>query len=237
MFDTSTVTCDSTVLPALHALAPDAAGPSSVPELEALLRHLPLQRRHVERRQTLFHAGQTCHSLYLIHAGFFKTCVVGENGHERITGFHMRGQLLGIDSFGAPTHACDAIALESGEVWEVPVALIRERVPEFLPQVTSMLASEIRRDWRWMLATGSLNAEQRVVSFLLDLGTRLEALGFSSRHLMLRMTRAELGNFLALQLETVTRALSRLAASGLITVSGREIRLNNPTALRKMLAG
>lgn len=233
MFDTCTATGDSTILPALPS---ESSNPSALPDLEGLLWKLPLQRRHIERRQTLFHAGQPCHSLFLIHAGFFKTCVLGENGHERITGFHMRGQLLGIDSFGAPTHACDAVALETGEVWEIPVALLRERVPEFLPQVTSMLASEIRRDWRWMLATGSLSAEQRVVSFLLDLGARLEALGFSSRHLLLRMTRAELGNFLALQLETVTRALSRLAANGLITVSGREIRIHNATALRKMLA-
>ena len=162
--------------------------------------------------------------------------VVSEDGREKITGFHLRGELLGIDSFDMPTHACDAFALDTSEAWELPLRVLRERFPELLPQVATSLSGEIRRDWGWMLAISSLNAEQRVVAFLLDLASRLEALGFSPRHLLLRMTRAELGNFLALQLETVTRALGKLAAWGLIVVEGREIRLLDASAMRRMLA-
>jgi CRP/FNR family transcriptional regulator len=98
------------------------------------------------------------------------------------------------------------------------------------------MAGEIRRDWKWMLDMGSLNAEQRVIAFLLDLGARFQGLGFSRYDLRLRMTRADLGNFLSLQLETVTRALSKLAASGLIVVEGREIRLQDPAALERRIA-
>ena len=215
--------------------APEGMPPPNLTGLEARFQQVRVQRRRLQRKQTLFRAGQPCHSLFLIHAGFFKTCVLSEDGREKITGFHLRGEMLGIDSFDMPTYACDAIALDTSEVWELPLSLLRAQVPEFLPHITSMLAGEIRRDWRWMLAMSTLNAEQRVVAFLLDLASRLEALGFSARHLLLRMTRAELGNFLALQLETVTRALSKLAAAGLITVEGREIRIVNEGVLRKML--
>ncbi|WP_181952564.1 helix-turn-helix domain-containing protein [Vulcaniibacterium gelatinicum] len=205
------------------------------PAIESMLQGVPVQRRGVRRKQTLFYAGQPCHSLFLIHAGVFKTTVLSEDGRRKITGFHLRGDLLGMDSFGAPVHACDAVALDTGEVWEIPLATLRDHAPELLPHVTTMLASEIRRDWNWMLTLGTLNAEQRVVAFLLDFAARVEALGFSARHLLLRMTRADIGNFLALQLETVTRILSRLAATGLIVVDGREVRIEDAGALRRML--
>lgn len=205
-------------------------------DLESLFQKVPVQRRRLQRKQTLFRAGQPCHSLFLIHAGFFKTSVLSEDGREKVTGFHLRGELLGIDSFDMPTFTCDAVALDTSEVWELPISLLQANAPEFLPHITAMLAAEIRRDWRWMLAVSTLSAEQRVVAFLLDLASRLECLGFSARHLLLRMTRAELGNFLALQLETVTRALSRLASAGLIAVEGREIRIENAGALRRLLS-
>lgn len=205
-------------------------------DMEALVQDLPLQRRKLRARQYLFRAGQPRHSLYLIHAGFFKASVTSADGREKITGFRMRGDLLGIDALDMPTHTCDAMALDVGEVWELPMNLLRARLPEFQERLTLSLASEIRRDWGWMLALGTLTADQRVVAFLLDFAARLERLGFSARCLMLRMTRAELGNFLSLQLETVTRALSRLQAQGLIAVERREIRIENPTGLRGLLA-
>jgi CRP/FNR family transcriptional regulator len=206
------------------------------PDLETLFMGLRMQRRQVKARQYLFRAGQPRHALFLIHAGCFKTCVLSEDGREKITGFRMRGDLLGIDALDIPAYACDAIALDYGEVWELPAARICHRFPEFQERLTAELAREIRRDWSWMLALGTLTAEQRVISFLLDLAQRLQDRGFSARNLVLRMTRAELGNFLALQWETVTRALSHLHAQGLIGVACREIRIDDPVALRGRLA-
>ena len=207
----------------------------AAPALESLLLRWPPRVHRLEARQALFHAGQPRHSLFYVRSGCFRTSVLSEDGREKITGFHLRGDLLAIDSYDTPTHGCSAVALDTSEVWELPLDLLKSRLPEALPLVTSMLANELRRDWRWMLTVGTLNAEQRVVAFLLDLAMRLEALGFSARQLFLRMTRAELGNFLSLQLETVTRALSRLAAAGMIRVDGREIRIENAPALRAML--
>jgi CRP/FNR family transcriptional regulator len=206
-------------------------------DLETLLQACPLHRRRVRAGQSVFRTGQSRKSLHLIHAGFFKTCVLSEDGREKITGFRMHGDVLGIDALDMPTYACDAIALDAGEIWELPYARLCSELPEFQQKITSLLAGEIRRDWSWMLAIGTLSAQQRVVAFLLDLADRLKALGFSARALLLHMTRAELGNFLALQLETVTRALSDLQARGLIGVERREIQIEDPDGLRAVLNG
>lgn len=228
---------------ATHDLPPafvDAV-PSPVPRrqptagIAGLVAGLPLHRRRLRARQYLFRAGQPRQSLFLVHAGFFKTCVLSADGREKITGFRLRGDLLGLDALGMPAYACDAIALDVGEVLELPCAQLRDSLPEFQEQLTAVLASEIRRDWGWMLALGTLSAEQRVIAFLLDLAARMEALGFSARRLMLRMSRADLGNFLALQLETVTRALSHLQAMGLIGVERRQISIEDAAGLRGLL--
>lgn len=215
------------------AFAPGRA--QQTQSLEQLLQAWPLQRRRLQAKQHVFRAGQPRHALYLVHAGFFKTTVVSEDGREKITGFRMRGDLLGLDSLDMPTYACDAIALDTGELWELPYARLRDELPQFQERITALLAGEIRRDWGWMLALGTLGADQRVVTFLFDLAWRFERLGFSPSHLQLRMTRAELGNFLSLTLETVTRALTRLQAQGLIAVAGREIKIRDRYGLQALL--
>lgn len=203
-------------------------------DMEALMRGLPMQRRRLKARQFLFLHGQPRHSLYLIHAGCFKTSITSSDGREKITGFRMRGDLLGIEALDMPTHACDALALDAGEVWEVPMEELR--APHFQERLTRLLAAEIRRDWGWMLALGSLSAEQRVGTFLLDFGARLGSLGFDASHLKLHMTRAELGNFLSLQLETIARVLSRMQARGLIEVNRSRIVIRDAVGLRSLVA-
>lgn len=213
--------------PALQAFA--------APGIASLVAGLPLQRRRVRAKQYVFRAGERRQSLFLIQAGCFKTCVISQDGREKITGFRLRGDLLGMEALDMPRYACSAISLDVGEVWELPVAQLRDSLPDFQQRLTAVLAGEIRRDWGWMLAISTLSAEQRVITFLLDLATRLEALGFSARCVMLRMTRADLGNFLSLQLETVTRALSHLQTLGLIAVARRQIRIVDPSGLRALL--
>jgi CRP/FNR family transcriptional regulator, anaerobic regulatory protein len=206
-------------------------------DIEHQLQSMGLLRKLVHRKDTLFHAGQSKSALYLVRSGHFKLSVLSEDGREKVTGFRMRGDLLGLDSIGMPNHGCDAVALDVGEVIELPHALLSARVPGFQSWLMARMAREIRCDWEWMLATSTLGAEQRVVAFLLDLANRQHALGYSTEQVMLHMTRAEIGNFLALQLETVTRALSHLDAIGVIAVDRREIRILGLDALRGMIAG
>ena len=157
------------------------------------------------------------------------------DGREDVMGYHMGGEIVGIDGIVDSRHTCDVIALEDSEVWELPYPAVLTacaRIPELQAQLTAALAAEIRSDRSWMLALGTLSAEQRVASFLLDVAARHEALGFSNKHFVLRMTRADIGSFLALKHETVTRALARLIAQGCISVELREVRILDAAALR-----
>lgn len=224
----------STAEPAGTASLTGTVSPMHFPSLDGWFSKVPLQRRRVRRKQWLFRAGEPRRALFLIQGGCFKMCLLSEDGREKVTGFRMRGDLLGLDALDGAVYTCDAVALDVGEVWELP-APERAHIPEFQCWVTAALAREIRRDWQWMLMLSSFNAEQRVVAFLLDLAARFESLGFSTHHLLLRMTRADLGSFLALQLETVTRALSHLDALGLIAVSRSEIRIDDRAALQALL--
>lgn len=208
---------------------------SSQINLGELSTHVPVTRRKLEAGQYLYRAGQAFNALFLIHAGFLKASLVAEDGREQVTGFRMRGELLGVESIGMKTYACDVVALDTSEVWELPYPAVLTacaRIPELQAQLTAALAAEIRSDRTWMLALGTLSAEQRVAAFLLDVAARHEALGFSNRHFVLRMSRADIGSFLALKHETVTRALTRLSAQGCISVEWREVCILDAVALR-----
>jgi len=203
--------------------------------IEQLRRHVTVTQRKLDAGQYLYRAGQLFHAVYLVHSGFLKTCQTSDDGREQVTGFRMRGDLLGAESIGTPTHSGDAIALDRSIVWELSYPAVLNaclHMPELQTQLTKALAAEIRNDRSWMLALGTLSAEQRVASFLLDVAARHEALGFSARHFVLRMSRADIGSFLALKHETVTRALTRLSAQGCIEVQWREVRLLDADALR-----
>lgn len=205
-------------------------------DIEVLSKYVNVVQRKLTAGQYLYRAGQPFNALYLVNVGFLKTCLVAEDGREQVTGFRMRGDLVGIESIGAATHECDVVALETSGVWELPYpAILRAcaQMPELQERLTWALAAEIRSDRSWKLALNSLSAEQRVAAFLLDLASRHEALGFSPRHFVLRMGRADIGSFLALKHETVTRALTRLSLQGSIAVQWREVRILDVAALRE----
>jgi len=205
--------------------------------LEELRKYVPTVQKKLTAGQYLYRAGQPFQALYLVHAGFLKTSLVAADGREQITAFRMRGDLIGVESIGTPTHACDAVALDSSTVWELSYPAILNacaNIPALQAQLTMALAAEIRSDRSWMLALGTLNAEQRVAAFLLDVAGRHEALGFSAKHFVLRMSRADIGSFLALKHETVTRALTKLAAQGCISVQWREVRILDTAALSEI---
>lgn len=220
----------TTRLPQIHA----EPGPIDVAELG---RHVAVVRRKLAAGQHVYHAGQPFHAIYLVHAGFLKTCELSEDGRERVTGFRMRGDLIGVESIGLANYSCDVLALDDSEVWELPyppVLMACLQMPELQSRLTAALAEEIRADRAWMLALGTLTADQRVAAFLLDMAERHLRLGFSPRHFLLRMGRADIASFLALKHETVTRALSRLDRLQCIAVQRREIRVLDADSLRLM---
>lgn len=207
-------------------------------DLGRLSRYVQVLRRKLVAGQYAYRAGQPFRAIYLVHAGFLKTCELSEDGRERVTSFRMRGDLVGVESIGLAHYACDVVALDDSEIWELPYPPVLHaclHVPELQSSLTAALAGEIRNDRAWMLALGTLTAEQRVAAFLLDMAERHLRLGFSPCHFLLRMGRADIASFLGIKHETVTRALSKLDRLQCIEVQRREIRLLDVEGLRRMV--
>ena len=204
-------------------------------DLRELSRHVTVIRHKVAAGKHVYRTGQPFRALFLIHAGHIKTSQIADDGREQVTGFHMRGDLIGVESIGVASHSCEAVALEDSEVWELPYPPVLEAcaaMPEMSARLTAALAAEIRRERSWLLALGTLTAEQRVAAFLLDVAARHAALGFSPTHFILRMGRADIGSFLALKHETVTRALTHLCGLECIAVQRREVHILDQRRLR-----
>jgi len=209
-------------------------------DIEAIRKHALVRRCKHAPGQGIYHAGQPFHAIYLVHAGSYKTCELAEDGREQVTGFRMRGDLIGMESIGQKAYGSDVIALESSEAWELPYpAVVRAclSVPELQSHLTAALAAEIRNDRSWMLMLGTLAAERRVAAFLLDVAARYARLGYSAKHFILRMSRIDMASFLALKHETVSRALSHLHDLSYIAVQRREVRVLDANGLRSMAGG
>ena len=195
-------------------------------------------RRKVKRGGLLFRNGEKFTSLYAIRTGYFKTCVASEDGRDQVTGFQMAGEVMGLDGIVNDHHTCDAIALEDAEVCVMPF----DRIEELSREVTSLqrhvhkiMSREIVRENGVMLLLGSMRAEERLAAFLLNLVQRLQARGFSSSELVLRMTREEIGSYLGLKLETVSRTFSKFVDDGIIEVKQRHVRILQTDALKEIV--
>jgi CRP/FNR family transcriptional regulator len=209
-------------------------------EMEQIDLRMVAERRKLARGETLFRAGDRFESVYAIWTGFFKTCVASKDGRDQVTGFQMGGELIGLDGIGSGRHEVDAMAIEDSQVCVIPYdqleALARD-VPSLLQQFHKVMSREIVRDHGVMLLLGSMHAEERVAAFLLNLTHRLRARGFSASSLVLRMSREEIGSYLGLKLETVSRTFSKFQANGLLFVRQRQIQITDPVGLQQLLDG
>jgi len=196
------------------------------------------RRRSLKRGDFLYRTGAALHALYAIRSGFMKSCVLHEDGREQVAGFHMMGDLMGMDAIGGSVHLCNAVALEDSEVCEIPLcnleSLSRE-IPSLQQHFHRIMSREIARDYGVMLLLGSMRAEERLAVFLLNLSQRFASRGYSSTEFHLRMTREEIGSYLGLKLETVSRTLSQLQSQGLIAVQNKHLRLLKMDSLRELI--
>ncbi|WP_119287602.1 fumarate/nitrate reduction transcriptional regulator Fnr [Azohydromonas sediminis] len=204
------------------------------------LDSLVATRRSVARGDTLFRSGDPFQSLYAVRTGFFKTCVTAEDGRDQVTGFQMAGELLGLDGISTDRHSVDAVALEDSQVCVIPYHELETLSREFTNlqhQFHRIMSREIVRDHGVMLLLGSMRAEERLAAFLLNLTQRLQARGFSGSSMILRMTREEIGSYLGLKLETVSRTFSKFQEEGLLEVKQRQIRILDAAGLQKIVNG
>jgi CRP/FNR family transcriptional regulator, anaerobic regulatory protein len=195
------------------------------------------QRQRLPAGGTLFEIGAPFQALYAVRAGFFKTCLATEDGREQVTGFQMAGELLGLDGIGPGRHDVRAVALEDSQVCVMPFDALESlagRVPELQKSLHRFMSREIVRDHETLLMLGSLRADERVAAFVQGLLMRLQRRGFAGHELVLRMSREEIGSYLGLKLETVSRVLSRLHAEGLLEVQLRQIRVRDAERLRRL---
>ena len=196
-------------------------------------------RRVVPRGESLFRASDNFHALYAVRSGFFKTCLSAEDGRIQVTGFQMAGELLGLDGIGSGHHTVDALALEDSSVCVLPFTDLESLAREFgalQMQLHKIMSREIVRDHGVMMLLGSMRAEERVAAFLLNLTQRLQARGYSAHEVVLRMTREEIGSYLGLKLETVSRTFSRFQDEGILDVKQRQITVKSPEALQRLVS-
>ncbi|HSN41225.1 MAG TPA: fumarate/nitrate reduction transcriptional regulator Fnr [Burkholderiales bacterium] len=206
-------------------------------ELE-IFDQLPNHRRPVKRGDYLYRSGADLYSLYAIRTGFMKSSVLHEDGREQVAGFHMMGDLMGLDAISSNRHTCDTVALEDSDVCEIPFTSLEKlsrEIPSLQHHFHRVMSREIVRDHGVMLLLGSMRAEERLAAFLLNLSQRFAARGYSPVEFNLRMTREEIGSYLGLKLETISRVLSRFQEDRLIDVKNKNIKINSLDKLRALI--
>jgi CRP/FNR family transcriptional regulator len=206
-------------------------------ELERL-DDLVSTRRRIKRGDHLYRAGEAFDAIYAIRSGFFKTDVLLEDGRDQVTGFQMAGELLGLDGISTERHTCNAIALEDSEICAIPFSRLESlsrEIHTLQHHFHKVMSREIVRDHGVMMLLGTMRAEERLAAFLLNLSQRFTARGFSHAEFYLRMTREEIGSYLGLKLETVSRAFSRFQEEGHIAVQQKHIRILNVNGLKALM--
>jgi CRP/FNR family transcriptional regulator len=210
--------------------------------LHLLEASVAVQRRVVHAGEVVYQAGERFEHLYVLNSGFFKIVNLSSDGREQVVGLHFKGDWLGFDGIADGRYGCDAVALDTGEVWAIryqDLLAACAKQPQLLGVLHVAMSREIGRDRDSMLSLCTLPADARVAEFLRNWAQSLAERGLRTDQITLRMTRAEIGNYLGMTLETVSRALSRLTKAGLICFAGkarREIELPDVAGLAAFIA-
>lgn len=206
----------------------------------SLLNTLVKSRRTYKRGEPLFSIGEPYRATFAIRSGSVKTSVLTDDGRVQVTGFHISGELLGLDSLVAERYNCEARALETTSVCEVPFGCYEELVeqaPELQHQLLKIMSQEIVHNQEMMLLLGKKRAEERLASFLVNLSRRLASHGRAAEEIKLSMSRSDIGNYLGLAEETVCRVITRFEEDGLIATQRRLVRLTLPARLQEIARG
>jgi CRP/FNR family transcriptional regulator len=195
-------------------------------------------RRPKKNHEFVHRAGTALVSLYVINSGFLKASINDNNGHEQITGFFMPGDLVGMEAIATGKHQCNTTALEDSSLCGIVFASLEQlnrEIPSLQRDFNQTLGAEINRDHGMMLLLGAMRAEERVAMFLLNLSRRFAIRGRSGTCFHLPMTRQEIGNYLGLTLETISRAFSHLGDLGFIVTRGKDIEIRDAARLQEVV--
>lgn len=232
--DTIRVACRNCSLSSL--CLPMGLAPEDVERLDQIIR----RTRLLHRGDPLFEEGERFRSLFVVKTGSLKTFAPDRDGSEQVLGFHLPGELIGLDGIDKGMHACSARALETSAICEIPFARLEElaaTLPSLQHQLYRLLSKEICHDTDLVLVLGKKTAEERLAAFLLDFSSRLRRRGLSATDFYLSMSRHEIGNYLGLAVETVSRLFTRFQEEGLLKVERKHIRLLDRAALESLVEG
>jgi CRP/FNR family transcriptional regulator len=202
------------------------------------LDELVYVRKRIKAGTTLYHAGSHFHSLFAVRTGFIKMATLHEDGREQITGFYMMGEILGFDGIATEEHMCTTVALEDSEVCAIPFDRLEHaghELEDIQHHFYRLMSREIVRDHTIMMLLGSMQGEERVAAFLLNLSQRFSERGYSPSDLVLRMKREEIGSYLGMKVETVSRAFTKFRELGLLEVHQKHVRILDMTGLQKLI--
>lgn len=195
------------------------------------------RKKPIHKGEKLFQSGDDMKSLYAVRSGTFKTYKIDERGEQQITGFHLAGDLLGFDAIANSKHPSFATALETSMVCEIPyntLDSLSNAMPKLKTQVLRMMSLEISSDQEMLMLLNHKNAEQRLATFISTLSSRFQERGFSPSEFRLTMTRSDIGNYIGLTVETISRLLNRFSKSGLIEVNGKLITITDADELKQI---
>jgi len=215
---------------------PRGMGPTALEKLDSIIkRSSPLQKGEV-----LFRKGDEFRGLYAVRSGLIKVYASTDDGDEQIIGFFLPGEILGLDAVESKIHVCNAVALETSTYCAVPFSELSEmckEIPELQNQLFRIMSRELSSENQMLLTLGKKNSEEKVATFLLTISTRFHQLGYSANEFKLTMSRQDIGNYLGITFETVSRVFSRLQRNGIIKVNRKVIKIIDMVALKNLVSG
>lgn len=212
---------------------PVSLAEAEVEHLDSIIK----RNRPLQRGEHLFRAGETFQSLFAIRTGSLKTYTVSPDGEEQITGFHLAGEVIGLDAVYRQSHPSFAMAMETTMVCELPFEQLEElsgSIPGLRQQLLKVMSREILEDQELLLLLNKKNAEERLAAFLINLSTRYARRGRSAQRFLLPMTRGDIGNYLGLTIETVSRLFTRYQKAELLQAQGKEIAILDMKTMSEM---
>jgi CRP/FNR family transcriptional regulator len=233
-FENIKVACKNCSLATL--CLPMGLTPDDVERLDAIVK----RNRPLHRGDHLFRQDDGFHSLFVVKTGSVKTYAPSEDGGEQVLGFHLPGEIIGLDAISHNRHGCSAKVLETSAVCELPFERLEElaaTVPSLQHQLFRLMSKEIGDETHMLMLLGKKNAEERLAAFLLSLSNRFKRRGFSAMDFYLSMSRHEIGSYLGLAVETVSRLFTRFQDEGLVRVERKHIQILDRDALEALVAG
>lgn len=184
------------------------------------------RKKPIQKKQILFKAGDSLRSLYAIRSGSIKTYTLTSEGDEQITAFHFAGDLVGFDAISSMTHPSFAQALETSMACEIPYEVLDDltgKLPKLRKQIMRLMSDEIKGDQDMLSLLSNKSADERLAAFLLSLSARFSRRGLSAREFQLTMTRTDIGSYLGLTIETISRLFGQFKKAGVLDVSGKYV--------------